>query len=137
MVAQRRAKRLFFAVPAILIIVALALYFGSRLVAFAQLFGIFREHSGIRITQVDIALSHNKTDQDPRTPVVPKILHQIFHNWHDPGNDTLPAHWEAARQTCVALNPDWEHKVRRSRRRRAAKTSARKCGSGTSDGAAC
>ncbi|RYP86582.1 hypothetical protein DL770_004881 [Monosporascus sp. CRB-9-2] len=85
----------------------------SRLVAFANLFQLFRPHAGTRITQLEIALEHNTTTPDPRTPVVPKIIHQIFHNWKDPRDNTLPAHWQAARDTCIKLNPDWEIKVRR------------------------
>ncbi|RYP50517.1 hypothetical protein DL768_003970 [Monosporascus sp. mg162] len=64
-----------------------------------------------RITQREIALEHNTTIPDPRTPVVPKIIHQIFHNWKDPYDNTLPAHWQAARDTCIKLNPDWEIKL--------------------------
>lgn len=95
------------AIPILLLLLDIA----WRLIAFIHLFGIFGDHAGIRSTQVEIALAYNNGTSDPRPLVVPKILHHIFHNWHDPGNDTLPPHWEAARQTCIDLNPDWAHKV--------------------------
>jgi hypothetical protein len=105
--SQLRTRRI--ATPLLVIVFAIPfIYCIARLAAFAQLFGVFRPHSGVRITQVEIAKAH----AGKRTPVVPKILHQIFHNWKDPGNDTLPAHWDAARQSCMTLNPDWEFKVR-------------------------
>lgn len=111
MFLQRHSKRLLAAALVIVLI-----YVASRLVVFAELFGIFKEHSGIKITQTEIALAHNTTVPDPRTAVVPKILHQIFHSWEVPINNTLPSHWEEARQTCITLNPDWEHKVSSSYR---------------------
>jgi hypothetical protein len=42
---------------------------------------------------------------------IPRIIHQVFHNWKDPGNETLPADWEAVRMTCVEKNKDWEYMV--------------------------
>lgn len=93
---------------------ALLVYIVTSLYDFANLFGIFKPHSGIRISQEGVELLHNQTTPDPRPQVMPKILHQIFHNWKDPGNETLPAHWQEARQTCIDLNPDWEHKVSNS-----------------------
>lgn len=94
------------------IFVALVFCF-SRLVAFAHLFGMFGGHAGTRITQLEIAIEHNSTTPDPRTAVVPKIIHQIFHNWNDPHDNTLPPHWEEARESCIRLNPDWDVKVSR------------------------
>lgn len=102
----RRALLAFFAVLLVIII-----FFFSRIVAFAHLFGIFGEHAGIRTTQLEIAIAHNSTTPDPRTPVVPKIIHQIYHNWQDPGNPSMPSHWEGARNSCLEFNPDWEFKV--------------------------
>lgn len=103
-------RRVFTLVSAI-VGVACAIYVLSHLIAFANIFGVFKDHAGIKISQLAIAQAHNATTPDPRTPVVPKIVHQIFHAWKHPGNNTLPAHWQDARQTCIDHNPDWEHKV--------------------------
>lgn len=93
-----------------LLAIAAVIYTISRIIAFAQLFGLTKPHSGIRITQAEIAAAH-KINPDPREPLVPKIIHQIFHNWHDANDDTLRPDWAAARKTCVNLHPDWEHMV--------------------------
>lgn len=106
--SQSRTRRVVIII-AFVALGALLIHILTRVVAFAHLFGIFGPHAGIRITQAQIAAAHNAPDA--RTPVVPKLLHQIFHNWHDPGNATLPAHWAGARQSCIDLNPDWEFKV--------------------------
>ena len=39
---------------------------------------------------------------------IPKIIHQIYFGWD---NSTLPERWEAPRQSCIDLHPDYEHKV--------------------------
>ncbi|KAK0636158.1 glycosyltransferase family 32 protein [Bombardia bombarda] len=82
-------------------------YVVARLLVFKQ---IFFDHAGIAITQPEVAAAHNGT-HDPRPQLIPKIIHQVFHNWHDPGNDTLPSDWEKVRQTCVVANPGWEYKL--------------------------
>jgi mannosyltransferase OCH1-like enzyme len=89
-------------------LVLLVGYISTRLWFFVR---IFMPHSGTRLTQEQIAIAHNSTPADSRRQLVPKIIHQIFHNWKDPGNETLPSDWEAIRQTCIKWNPDWEFKV--------------------------
>ncbi|KAK3328267.1 nucleotide-diphospho-sugar transferase [Cercophora scortea] len=91
-------------------VVALLMCFGygiSRLLHFKQ---IFFQHAGIAITQTE-ALKAYKGPDDPRPQYIPKIIHQVFHNWHEPGNETLPSDWEKVRQTCVKSNPGWEYKL--------------------------
>ena len=109
--SRSRFSTLLILCGAIAFTVGLVIFI-RRVLAFAHLFGIFGPHSGIRITQRQVADAHALGDKDPRIAVVPKILHQIFQNWNDPGNTTLPSHWEAARQSCIDLNPGWEFKVR-------------------------
>lgn len=109
MVGPRWRRRILMIVPALLLAAVVA-YTSFRIIAFAQLFGLFKPHSGIRITQGEIAAAH-KLKPGLRTPVVPKIIHQIFHNWHDATDDTLRPDWEAARKTCVDLHPGWEYMV--------------------------
>ena len=89
---------------------ALAVYTTLRIIEFAQLFDIFTDHAGISITQREVALGHSRSAPD--TPIVPKITHQVFHNWYSNHNNTLAPEWQAARQTCLDLNSDWQHKVR-------------------------
>ncbi|KAH8653462.1 nucleotide-diphospho-sugar transferase [Xylariales sp. PMI_506] len=107
---QLRTKRLLGIILAG-IFSFLIIHFVIRLLAFAHIFGLFRPHSGTLLTQLDVANAHSKVTPDPRTPRIPKILHQIYHNWNDPTNDTLPGHWENERQSCVTLNPEWEFKL--------------------------
>jgi inositol phosphorylceramide mannosyltransferase catalytic subunit len=83
----------------------------SHVIAFANIFGVFRDHAGIRTTQLSIAQLHNSTSPDIRPPVVPKVIHQIYHAWKHPGNNTLPKHWQEARQSCIDHNPDWDVRV--------------------------
>ncbi|KAI0602678.1 nucleotide-diphospho-sugar transferase [Biscogniauxia sp. FL1348] len=108
----RRALKITTGVVALLLLIHLAI----RLVDFANLFGFFRGHSGITITQREIldayaSLQPGSDNVTASPAVVPKILHQVYHDWDDPlsENPTLPDDWEAARQTCIALNPDWEY----------------------------
>ncbi|KAK6855569.1 mannosyl phosphorylinositol ceramide synthase protein [Apiospora arundinis] len=110
MIPQLRTKRLGIAIAALVLFTCL-LNTAKNVYDFANLFGVFEPHAGVRITQREVAGAHSKGSADPRRPVVPKILHQIFHSWKDPDNHTLPAHWEKACQTCLDLNPTWEHKL--------------------------
>jgi hypothetical protein len=90
------------------IFLSLVCYIVSRLLFFKQL---FFAHAGIAITQEQVAAAYNATDRT-RIQYIPKIVHQVFHNWRDPGNDTLPSDWVAVRQNCIDINPDFEFKVR-------------------------
>ncbi|KAF2967258.1 hypothetical protein GQX73_g6318 [Xylaria multiplex] len=109
--ARRAIKTLI-----IIILISLLLDFIRRLYNFSNLFGFFKPHSGILLTQRDILDAYNAGQVQNDTnvaPVIPRILHQVFHNWTDPDNPviTLPDDWEAARQSCMSLNPDWEYKL--------------------------
>lgn len=109
MFGQRGTRRIF-AIAIRCILVAALIYAGTRIFRFLQLFGKFKDHSGVRLTQDEIFNAHNSSDG--RTPTIPKIIHQVFHNWHDANDNTLPAEWQSMRQSCIDMNPDWEHKVR-------------------------
>ncbi len=89
--------------------VAFLVYFISHLTAFIH---IFFEHAGITLTQQDAADAFKNDPSNTRTQHIPKIIHQVFHNWKQPGNDTLPDDWTKVRQTCIDYNPGWEYKVR-------------------------
>lgn len=102
-------RRTLMTIPALLTI-AIIVYVCSSIIAFANIFGLFKPHSGVQITQKDIADAHTiKTDL--WEPVVPKIIHQIYHNWHDANEDTLRPDWAVARKTCIDLHPGWQHIV--------------------------
>ncbi|KAI0445712.1 nucleotide-diphospho-sugar transferase [Xylaria telfairii] len=107
----RRALKLLIIGLSVLFVLHLAL----RLYHFANLFGFFKKHSGTLITQREIldASIARKARNDTAVPVVPKILHQVYHNWTDPENTviTLPQDWAAAQQSCIDLHPDWEYKL--------------------------
>jgi mannosyltransferase OCH1-like enzyme len=101
-------SRLYFTI--VLVLVPLG-FIAARIYAFVQL---FFEHAGIAITQEEIAFIHNTTVPDQREQLIPKIIHNVFHNWQSPGDDTMPADWDDVRKSCVTQNPDWEYKVRRA-----------------------
>ncbi|KAB5583622.1 nucleotide-diphospho-sugar transferase [Coniochaeta sp. 2T2.1] len=98
-------------VPVLILLATVA----SKVLNFLHL---FRNHSGIALTQ-QAALDaynnnadiHNTTHATRPRQLVPKIIHQVFHNWKQPGNDTLPEDWQEVRQTCIDLNPDFEVKL--------------------------
>ncbi|KAK0720092.1 glycosyltransferase family 32 protein [Lasiosphaeris hirsuta] len=79
----------------------------SRLLVFGQ---IFFDHSGIAIIQPEVAEVYTGVNET-RPQLIPKIIHQVFHNWRSPGNDTLPSDWENVRLTCTNANPGWEYKL--------------------------
>lgn len=83
-------------------------YCVSRLLIFKQ---IFFEHAGITITQPEVEAAYQGANET-RPQLIPKIIHQVFHNWKDPGNETLPSDWDHVRKTCTDANPDFEYKVR-------------------------
>ncbi|MCJ1286152.1 hypothetical protein MMC26_005497 [Xylographa opegraphella] len=79
----------------------------SRLVAFVQL---FFQHSGIAITQNEIADAHPTGSVDARPQLIPKIIHQVFHDWKF-HNQTMPSDWDEVRQTCIDSNKGWEYRL--------------------------
>ncbi|XP_044715074.1 glycosyltransferase sugar-binding containing DXD motif domain-containing protein [Hirsutella rhossiliensis] len=81
---------------------------GSAARAAISLARIFGRHAGVALTQHQVALAHK---DESRVRPVPRIIHQVFHNWASPGNETLPADWAAMRQSCLELHPTWEHKL--------------------------
>ncbi|KAA8631819.1 hypothetical protein SMACR_05159 [Sordaria macrospora] len=94
-------------------------YFITHLLAFIH---IFYQHPGIAITQRQVANAYlngttllrgereTGTRKDSKE-YIPKIIHQIFHNWKDPENKTLPSDWDAQRRSCVDNNPGWEYRL--------------------------
>ena len=84
------------------------IYAITSLLRFKQ---IFFEHAGITLTQAQAAEAYAAGQNDERTQHIPKIVHQVFHNWHDPGNGTLPSDWQANVNNCKKLNPNFEFMV--------------------------
>ncbi|KAK3324821.1 nucleotide-diphospho-sugar transferase [Cercophora scortea] len=89
---------------------ALVVVIASRIVLFVH---IFFEHSGPALTQEEVETAYNNATAagEKRQQYIPKIIHQIFHNWKDPTNETLPGDWDATRNTCLQANPDFEHRL--------------------------
>ena len=83
-----------------------------RVVRFVRIFG---PHSGPALTQEEIEAAYNRKrgndDDDVLPQRIPKIIHQIFHNWRDLGNEIIPSDWDAVRETCRFHNPDFEHRL--------------------------
>ena len=42
---------------------------------------------------------------DGRKHLIPKIIHQTY------VNESIPAHWKVAQQSCIDLHKDYEYKV--------------------------
>ncbi|KAL2023569.1 hypothetical protein VTK56DRAFT_2177 [Thermocarpiscus australiensis] len=100
--------------PSPALLVAIAALVLTVLIAphVARFVEIFRAHAGPALTQEEVETAYNRTSGGKsRQEYIPKIIHQAFHNWKDPGNDTLPADWEAVRQTCINANPDFEYRL--------------------------
>ena len=73
---------------------------------------MFGAHAGTALTQEEIEAAYNSTRGEKTRPQrIPKIIHQIFHNWKDPGNETIPSDWDEVRATCKLHNPDFEHRL--------------------------
>ncbi|KAK3997538.1 nucleotide-diphospho-sugar transferase [Cladorrhinum sp. PSN332] len=81
------------------------IYVITSLLRFKQ---IFFEHAGIALTPAQVAEAYADHTNQSRVQQVPKIVHQVFHNWNDPGNDTVPDDWSDNRRNCMDLNPDFE-----------------------------
>ena len=73
---------------------------------------VFSAHSGTALLPIDIEAAYNDTKSgQTRTQYIPKVIHQIFHNWREPGNETLPPDWDETKETCRVANPDFEHRL--------------------------
>jgi hypothetical protein len=90
-------------------------FFGIRIHA---LINLFFAHSGIGLTQQEIKLAyeHDKKNNVTRKEEIPRIIHQIFHDWKgglgkEGGNETLPGDWDEVRRGCKDNNPGWEYHV--------------------------
>lgn len=88
--------------------VALLFVVVTRIIRFSH---IFRAHSGPALTQEQIEIAYNSSTGGDRKETIPRIIHQIFHNFKDLSDNTIPGDWEAQRQTCIKHNPDFEYKV--------------------------
>ncbi len=98
----------FSAVLWLVVLLAFLIYFISHVVAFVQ---IFYTHAGISLPQAEAAEAYKNGTAD-RVQYIPRIIHQVFHNWKDPGSEVMPSDWDNVRQTCIDKNPGWEYKVR-------------------------
>ena len=86
------------------------LFLGVRIHGFVRL---FFEHAGIAVTQQEIkqAYENDKVGNVTRKEEIPRIIHQVFHNWRDRGNETVPGDWDEVRRGCQDWNPGWEYIV--------------------------
>ncbi|KAG4428941.1 hypothetical protein IFR05_015574 [Cadophora sp. M221] len=93
-----------------IILLTAIVFLAFHIISFIHL---FFEHAGLSINQDEILEAFIKdthaTEAANRIQQIPKIIHQVFHNWADPGNDTLPTDWTVVSGTCKALNEGWEY----------------------------
>lgn len=94
-------------IPIILLILLALGFVIFRLISFVQL---FFGHSGIAITQQEIAAAYAESGAQRRPQLIPKIIHQVFHDWHHQ-NQSIPSDWDDLRKTCINLHQDWEYIV--------------------------
>jgi inositol phosphorylceramide mannosyltransferase catalytic subunit len=85
---------------------ALLFFLGTQLAFFIQ---IFFKHAGIEITQKEIVERFGGEGDGEGD--IPKIIHHVFHNWHEVGNETLREDYQDTREKCRGLNEGWEFKV--------------------------
>lgn len=104
-----RARRSLGIIAALAAIGALLWVSIFHLYNFLCIFSVPEPHRGQGLRQSEIVDLHK--DHPERPAVVPKIIHQIFHNWKEPGNETLPADWALQRQSCLDLHKDWDIKA--------------------------
>jgi hypothetical protein len=70
---------------------------------------IFFKHEGIEISQQEtVDRFGGEGDGDGG---IPKIIHHVFHNWHEVGNETMREDYRDTREKCRGLNEGWEFKV--------------------------
>jgi len=104
MVAFNKAASRLLRLGGIILAISLLIHLGFRVKAFVH---IFFEHAGMLVNQEEVLRAYSLGHTS--SPVVPRITHQIFHNWTHPGEETLPEDWNATRQTCLDTNPEWVH----------------------------
>jgi inositol phosphorylceramide mannosyltransferase catalytic subunit len=85
---------------------ALLFFLGTQLAFFIH---IFSTHAGIKITQQEIVDRFGGEGKGEGG--IPKIIHHVFHNWHEVGNETLREDYRDTREKCRGLNEGWEFKV--------------------------
>lgn len=100
------AKALRFGLLALASFLFIILAF--RVASFVHL---FYEHAGTALTQQQVAKAYYDSRTDLKKPPIPRIIHQIYHNWTDPSNEALPDDWRQTRQTCIDLNRNWDIRV--------------------------
>jgi mannosyltransferase OCH1-like enzyme len=63
----------------------------------------------VAITQPEIVIAHKSAISDSRPQLIPKIIHQVFHDWHGTG---IPGDWDDVRNSCINKHEGWVYKVR-------------------------
>lgn len=70
-------------------------------------------HSGIAWSQTaikNIYLNHTAASQEKL--VIPRKIHQIYHDWSGSGGNVPHAvQWARLKDSCINRNPGWEYKV--------------------------
>ncbi|OAQ98275.1 hypothetical protein LLEC1_03917 [Akanthomyces lecanii] len=92
----------------VLFTVAVAVIYNSY-ESIGRFLRLFVPHSGYPLNQ-DQALARFRV-QKKQSKNVPRIIHQVLHNWRQHGNESkLLPEWETQRQSCRDKNPEWEYK---------------------------
>ncbi|OAA71186.1 hypothetical protein ISF_01737 [Cordyceps fumosorosea ARSEF 2679] len=100
-------RRRFLSVLFLVTIAIVVLYNSYQ--AVGSFLRLFVPHAGYPLNQ-DQALARFRVQKNqPKN--VPRLIHQVLHNWRPVGNDSaLLPEWETQRQSCRDQNPDWEYK---------------------------
>lgn len=95
----------------LLILLGTLYFLISNTLGFIRIFS--SPHSGIALNQSGIRTAYyNHTIDKTHEPVIPRKIHQIYHDWSGQGgNVPHTAQWMRLRDSCINRNPGWEYKV--------------------------
>ncbi|OAA76195.1 Glycosyltransferase, DXD sugar-binding motif protein [Akanthomyces lecanii RCEF 1005] len=103
---MNRRRRFLYII--VLFTVAVAVIYNSY-ESIGRFLRLFVPHSGYPLNQDQALARFRVQKQQPKN--VPRIIHQVLHNWRQHGNESeLLPEWETQRQSCRDKNPDWEYK---------------------------
>jgi inositol phosphorylceramide mannosyltransferase catalytic subunit len=97
---------------ALLVLLGIIYFMVTSTFSFARIFS--NPHSGIPLSQSAIKTAYyNHTLEQTREAVIPRKIHQIYHDWSGKGgNVPHKEQWMRLRDSCINRNPGWQYKVR-------------------------
>lgn len=87
----------------LLINIAIVIYLISSVWTLLSLLVV--DGSSDAISRAELPGPNSESPTGDRPELIPRIIHQTY------VNESIPAHWEEARQSCLALHEDWEYNL--------------------------